>query len=293
MRGGSRSGQACAFVRFTTAEGAVAAIQVSTTTARRATSARASVGATPIRPPRTHRAHRPSVSRPATAAGHPWKVCHARVHRSARRPLRRRAGQQYASRACPMFPLHASPHHMRPGSRAHNARGADAGPLAPHDVHLLTLPCPRMQGLRRVVADATSTAATAAPTATRMAMAVASAAGAVRTAAVATQAGAASSQASCPSRAAGWAAGWAALAVRWAAASAPWAASATCAPTRSVHASLARACPLPSLRPPLLPSLPPLSLSGMRALLHSLMCAFPPRLQPPFAHLVRSRAARV
>lgn len=29
MRGGSRSGQACAFVRFTTAEGAVAAIQVS------------------------------------------------------------------------------------------------------------------------------------------------------------------------------------------------------------------------------------------------------------------------
>lgn len=28
MRGGSRSGQACAFVRFTTAEGAVAAIQV-------------------------------------------------------------------------------------------------------------------------------------------------------------------------------------------------------------------------------------------------------------------------
>lgn len=30
MRGGSRSGQACAFVRFTTAEGAVAAIQVRT-----------------------------------------------------------------------------------------------------------------------------------------------------------------------------------------------------------------------------------------------------------------------
>ena len=120
MRGGSRSGQACAFVRFTTAEGAVAAIQVSKRAIRAGMGLEGgSNGAWPLPPsctasrdvlpnidatfssmwdmrvtgmfvsawPEDARSLAPSLVALNVYAGHPRQVHHAGLHRPPRRPL--------------------------------------------------------------------------------------------------------------------------------------------------------------------------------------------------------------